>query len=177
MSKFRNVYKEDYHIKVESPVGSRFYVKRAWRYNDIGEHVYEPVETINVYEKIQASRDSVDLQALLKRYEAGDNTALDQVQKTYFDMVSMPKNYAELFKAANTAQEVFNGLPTQIKEEFNNNAALFWSASGTSQFDDAINSYRADVFAVNYMVDENPVRTVDVTSTVESEVLSNEKSE
>lgn len=168
---WRNKYNsEDYRREV-SPVGSPMAVKTGWTVDKSGDQKFVVKSTFNLYERIQAARDSVDLQALLKRYEAGDNTALDRVQATYFDLVDMPTNYAEMYQAIQNCNDIFAGLPVDIKEAYNNNPAKFWADSGTSKFDNVINAYRSDILRSHAMLDEKPMQTaISVPDPVDIEI-------
>lgn len=131
-----------------------------WRLNDEGEQVRKFIELDPVYEKIQAERDAVDLQAILRRYESGDATALDKVQGMYIDTYDLPKNYADLYKAVEIHNQSFESMPALVKEKFDNSPAKFWSQFGTERFDEVIREYREEVLSNYGLVDENPIVTV-----------------
>lgn len=156
---FRRKYNPADRKLITSPTGSPIYVKYGWTYVD-GEYKYVAKDKTNVYEMIQAARDSVDLSAMLQRFEAGDKTALEKVQGMYFDTVDMPKNYAELYRAVSNCNTIFDSMPAEIKQQFNNNPAEFWKKSGSPEFDSVINSYRSSVLNKRGLVDDNPVQTV-----------------
>lgn len=159
-TKFKNVFTREGLIETPSPSGDMIVEDCGWIYED-GELVYTVRSKTNLYEKIQAARDSVDLQAMLKRYEAGDNTVLDKVQGMYIDTVDLPKNYAELYTAVSRANEVFESMPVAIKEEYNNNPAAYWRAFGTEEFDKTLNAYRKSIYNSYNLSDNKPVQTVD----------------
>lgn len=158
---WKNKYNRDDYSRIESPCGSGMAVSTGWSIDKTGNQVFTVKKTYSLYERIQAARDSVDLQALLKRYECGDKTALDRVQATYFDLVDMPTNYAEMFNAVSNCTSIFNDMPVDIKEKYNNNPAKFWAEAGTSKFDDVINTYRSDILVRHAMIDSNPLSTSD----------------
>ena len=57
---FKNIYTREnleYHV---SPSGDEYRIERGWYYKD-GEMVYGEKGITNVYEKIQAQSESVDL--------------------------------------------------------------------------------------------------------------------
>lgn len=159
MSLFRTKYERDKLTRQFSPTGSGIYEKKGWIYED-GDLKWITKEKENVYAKIQAEKDAVELHAILKRYEDGDDSALNKVEGMYMDTVDLPKNYAELYSAVSRADDIFYNMPTEIREKYNNNAATFWRNYGTEAFDDLVNAYRSDIYHQYGMVDESPVNTV-----------------
>lgn len=180
-SVFKNIYTRDGLTKHLSPVGSRIHIKYGWIYED-GDLVYAEKGKTNTYEEIQAAKDSVDLHAIMKRYENGDESALDKVQGMYIDTVDLPKNYAQLYDQVSKANMVFDAMPAEIKKQYNNNPATFWKNYGKDEFDNVINEYRKEVFSRYGLEDEKPVATKAATSEMvdisDKEVNNNvEKSE
>lgn len=173
---FKNIYTRSGLTENYSPSGDEYVVEKGWIYED-GELIYKEKGKTNLYEKIQAARDSVDLQAMLARYEAGDDTALQKVQGMYIDTVDMPKNYADLYTAVSRANEVFDSMPVEIKEEYDNNPAAYWRAFGTEEFDKTMNAYRKMVYDTYHIEDPNPVVTAPIKEEVKEGVIDVEKSE
>lgn len=171
---FKNRYTRKGLVKHESPVGSEFMEVTGWTYKD-GEYIHVVKKVKNLYEVIQAARDSVDLHKIMERYEDMGESALDRVQGMFIDTVDLPKNYAELYDSVSKANDVFNALPAVVKDKFNNNAATFWKNYGKDTFDDMINEYRQEVFDRYGRVDTDPIKTV--PDEKESEVENVEKSE
>lgn len=157
--KFRTKYDLNKRIRTFSPECSPIYERKGYTYID-GELKWVTKEKINRYAEIQAEKDAVELHAILERYENGDDTALDRVNGMYMDTVDLPSNYAELYAAVTRADDVFYSMPTEIREKYDNNAAMFWKNYGTEAFDDLVNAYRNDVFKQYGMVDTDPISTV-----------------
>lgn len=153
-----NKIREQY-IRVHSETGSPIHEKKGWIYED-GELKWVTKEKVNTYALIQAEKDAVELHSILKRYENGDDSALNKVQGMYMDMVDLPSNYAELYSAVSRADDVFYSMPTDIREKYHNNPAEFWKNYGSEAFDDLVNAYRADIYNSYGMVDPEPVNTV-----------------
>lgn len=176
---YKDIYNRKDLLHHISPSGNGFRIKRGWMYED-GEMIYKEKGITNVYEEIQSYKDQVDIHNIMKRFENGDESALDKVQGMYIDTVDLPKNYAQLYDAISKTNTIFESMPAEIKAAYNNDAAKFWKEYGTETFDAVINNYRAGEFARYGMVDDKPVDSVaDVKAkTVESEVTDNvEKSE
>lgn len=142
-----------------TPSGEEFHQNYGWIYED-GELVYVEKDKVPLYAKIQAERDLVELSSILARYEAGDDTALDKVTGMYLDIVDMPTNYAELYTAVSHANDIFDHMPVEIKQKYDNNAAMFWKNYGTESFDDIVNAYRTETLERYGMIDNEPVNTV-----------------
>lgn len=63
--------------------------------------IKEPVKVgeINVREEINSHRDSVDLNLLIARFNAGDTEALNRRAASYFDATELPKTLAEAYRS------------------------------------------------------------------------------
>lgn len=157
--KYKNIYTRENLVKVKSPVGSHFAEVVKWRIDDKGEMVRKVTKVENIYDRIQAARDSVDLQRILERYENGDASALDRVQGMYIDAVDLPKNVHELHQAALIHDEVFDSMPIEIKKMYQGSAAKFWNEFGTLEFDEKINEFREKVYMEHGQLDPAPVNT------------------
>lgn len=158
--KFRTKYDFKSHTKIITPSGSPIFMKQGWIYEE-GEYKYVDKEKVPMYEMIQAARDSVDLHAILDRYENEGESALNKVQSMYIDCVELPKNYAQLYDAVSKANDVFDSMPAKIKDKYNNSAAYFWKNYGSDTFDEVINEYRANVYEKYGMIDPEPVKSVE----------------
>lgn len=103
-----------------------------------GEHKgrknLEKVGETNVYEKIQADKDSCDINKIIARFVAGDTSALDRVKGMYMDTTDFPENYAEFLQRQQDANKLFDRLPLDTKEAFNNSADEFWSQFGSESW-------------------------------------------
>lgn len=156
---FRNKYETKKRVRKYCNSGSEVFERKGWIYDD-GELVWVTKEVVPMYAEIQAQKDLVELHAILKRFEDGDDSALNKVEGMYMDTVDLPKNYAELYSAVNRANDVFYSMPTEIKEKYSNNPAKFWRNYGTAAFDDLMNAYRAEVYGEYGQVDPSPINSV-----------------
>lgn len=176
MPKFRTIYDVKQYKRCTAPVGSPIHVESGWIIDD-GEYKFVAKRTYNLYEKIQAARDSCDLKAILARYEAGDNTALDRVQGTYFDLVNLPHNYTELYNAVQKCNDVYESMPIEIKNKYRNNAAYFWSKVGSKEFDQDIADYRTQIYNSRALVDPKPSVTAEEIKKVIADLVVESKGE
>lgn len=103
-------------------------------YDNQGNVVLRSTGVINMYDKIQADKDSTDINLIIKRYVAGDTEALNRVQGTYIDTTMYPKTLMDSLNMTLKAEKDFNSLPAEIKEKFNNNFAQFIAEIGSDDF-------------------------------------------
>lgn len=114
-------------------------IEEEWELQVNEKGIKEPVKVgeINVHEEINSHRDSVDLNLLIARYNAGDTEALNKRVASYFDATEMPKTLAEAYRIAENGKNVFEKLTPEIKEKFNNDYGQFLNSFGSSAFIDA----------------------------------------
>lgn len=109
---------------------------------------------INVYERIQADRDSTDINKLMERFALGDTEAININKGFFIDARDLPKNYAEVFERGLEAEQYFEGLPVELKEMFDNSHSVFFTEMGSDEFDKKVERYN-DRF-VDHSYDETP---------------------
>lgn len=95
--------------------------------------VFESGKT-NLYEKIQEYANICDINNLVKRFESGDVTALNQRHASYMDLTEMPKDYFEMVNKINDAKNEFMNLPLEIRNKFDNDENKFIAAIGTNDW-------------------------------------------
>ena len=110
-----------------------------------GKHQVIEDTKVNTYEKIQSHQASTDLHYLLQRYRQGDVDALNQCQGIYGDFSNAPRTLADYFAMQSEAQNTFLKLPTELREEFNNNPLEFLNLYGTEEFSKRVASYNSKV--------------------------------
>ncbi len=125
---------------------------------------------------IQSNKDTGNVALLVAKYNAGDEEALNRVRGVYGDFRNMPTTYAEMVSRLNECRAVFEALPVDIKEQFNNNSDVFWSEYGTERFNNAIAGspeQSADNELNNSVLGDTDVKpSVEVKPVVESEVTA-----
>lgn len=73
---------------------------------------------INTYERIQAFKDSTDINKVIARFMAGDESALSKAQGLYFDASKLPNSFSGMLNFINDAQQAFENLPVDIRRQF-----------------------------------------------------------
>lgn len=97
-----------------------------------------PIGKKDVQAEIDSFAESCDINVIVARFMAGDESALNQVQGFYADMKSMPKTYAEWFERYQECENMFNKLPVDVREKFNHSVTEFWSDFGSEHWLDAL---------------------------------------
>lgn len=91
----------------------------------------------NLYAKIQSYKDSCDVNLIMDRFAAGDQTALMRdFSGSYCDITMMPKNAHDAMRLARDVDSIYNGLGDDMKKVYSSRAA-FLEAFGSSESFDA----------------------------------------
>lgn len=114
-----------------SCVGDREVIDYAPEYDENGDwHLIETGKH-SLYDEIQSHKDSVDINKILRRFEAGEVDVLQKVQGVYGDFSDVPSNFAELLNTVDRGREMFDSLPIEIKEKFGQNFVAFMQSFGS----------------------------------------------
>lgn len=114
---------------------------------------------IDVHARIQADAESCDINKLMLRFSLGDESAINVRSGEFLDVTKMPTTLAELFDRSVQAEQLFEKLPTDLKEMFNNSASEFFAEYDTKSFNEKIDKYN-DRF-VNHDFDKKDIKTDD----------------
>lgn len=87
-------------------------------------------EEQDIQEVIESYRMSTELSVILDRFNAGDATALHAYDEIYADISHMPKSMIEAVNKIESYKEVFNNLPIDIKNKFDNNFNIWLAQAG-----------------------------------------------
>lgn len=121
----------DCRVRPRSATGDGKMNEYGYKFEKDGSRHLVIIGQTNVYEKIQADKDSCDINKIIERFVAGDDSALNKVKGMYFDATDFPTNYAEYLQRQNDGNVLFKRLPIEIKEKFNNDPNEFWSTFGS----------------------------------------------
>lgn len=119
-------------VKVWTPVGDPIHIEYAGRYDENGILVLDKVGETNIYNEIQSHADSVDINTIIRRYESGEIDVLNRAQGLFMDVTTAPKTYAEMLNLLRRAEEVFDGLPADIRAQYDNSFEQFFAQDGMS---------------------------------------------
>lgn len=162
---WRNKYPAS-RVYVSTPTGSKYFEEEGWTYRD-AKLTWEKKGKTNVYEQIQAERESCDIKMILDRLQPIDDTVLNKVEAMYLDTVDMPTSYRDMFDKASKLVEIYEALPVELREHYNHDPGQFVANYGTQEMADAMNAYKESVFDRVSKPNDNPV----VATVEESEVV------
>lgn len=128
--KFRTKYQRE---ETFTPVGDPVYPRYVGRYDKDGVLVLDKVGETNIYNEIQSHADSVDLDTIIRRYESGEIDVLSRAQGAYVDVTQAPKTYADMLNLMRFAEEVFDQLPLDVRQQYDNSFEQFFAQDGMSQ--------------------------------------------
>lgn len=175
--KFRNQFTNDSNVFVSNP-GLKIVADYGLITAEDGSTAVGVVGEKNLDAIIQSNKDTGNVALLVAKYNAGDEEALNKVRGVYGDFRNMPTTYAEMVSRLNECRTVFEALPVDIKEQFDNNPDVFWSEYGSERFNNIITGsveQSSDNESNNFVSGNSDVKpsvepTVEVNSVVESEV-------
>lgn len=167
-TKFRTAYSGDSKEFVSEP-GTEYLDQYEFEFDEKGEvkatTLHKTDKPLNVYARIQADYPATDINLLMEKFSLGDTSAINVKEGVYADVTKMPKNFAELFDRVNDSHMLFDQLPADLKELFNNSYEEFWTEYGSAEFNDKVDEYNDRFIDHSFDVDE---------SAAESEVSADE---
>lgn len=143
--KFKTQYS---HSTVYQHPGNDIKHEYASYINDIGETHLHVTGEYSFSDYINSSLDLCDFVNLSKMADLGSvfnymPTSIEDLDNYgIFDITDMPNSKGELFTLLHNSQNLFNGLPSEIKQHFNNNSKYFFSQIGKGDFNDYFASLR-----------------------------------
>lgn len=137
--KFATMYSN--HISPDSCPGDPVMIDYQLRIIDGKEEVVEVGKT-DWYAYIQSHKDSVDINKILERcYLMEDFSPLVRMPATFMDVTDMPKTLAEAHQMIRDAENMFDRMPKEIKEKYNNSAIEFIADIGSEKFGKNVSEY------------------------------------
>lgn len=127
--KFKNIYSPPDKIYTCSGEKDR----PNYRVSPIDGDAYELVEDgkLHSYDDIQSHANEVDFDKIISMFEkTGDETLLQRRAGFFDEAGQLPSDYRELIGQLKRADELFNGLPVEIKSNFGNSPSKFFSNAG-----------------------------------------------
>lgn len=148
MIKFHTIYNSNERGSYISPSGSPYVQKKVISVNkDDGCEYLKEVGCYNLYERIQSHRESCDLNLILSELDPLQVNGMlstftydDVLDSSFYDVSTLPKNPGEMLNLVKEGQQLFDGLPLEVRKEFNFSPNLFISSFGTDDFLKKINN-------------------------------------
>lgn len=97
----------------------------------------------DLQEYIDSFRDECTLENILRRYALGDESALSKVQGAYMDTTEMPKTFRDVLDSVIKGQNMFDQLPIEVKQKFNNDFNQWFVDIGSESWLDAMGFEKA----------------------------------
>lgn len=118
-----------------SEPGSHIEEVMAMRLDEDGNEEFYVEGKTNVYEKIQAYKDEVDMENILKRVsDTGEIGLLNQRKGSFVDVTTMPKNMIDAANLIKQAEKDFYNMPTETREKFDNNFNKYIATAGSEEW-------------------------------------------
>jgi hypothetical protein len=125
------------------PTTSKFEPEYKEILNAQGKKFLKKVGETNVYEKIQAGKDSATLENLINKYKIKINDEnLTKLDETITDLTNIPTNLVEALNTIDEARATYENSPTEIKKVFNNNFTEFLAGSQNGTLESLIKQYK-----------------------------------
>lgn len=109
--------------KSYSPKTDATFIKYEKRIGKDAKPYLKEVDRIDLYDKVQQSMKSVDLNEIIKTYKLRVNdmdlTKLSETAIT--DLTTLPDNTLDAANKILDARNIYNKMPTSVKETFHNN--------------------------------------------------------
>ena len=132
---FRTMYDR---VRVTSNTGDPIVIEYTARFDENGNLELVESGKRNLYQEIQADKDVCDINKIIARYRAGDESVLQRRQGFFADATQFPKNYAEMLNIVINGEREFDSLPVEVKNKFDNDFAKFVASIGTPDWFDKI---------------------------------------
>lgn len=139
---FRTMYDRKALKPVKANPGSGTKTEYQLRISKTNEEILEPIGKSSLYDYIQSHADSVDIHKILERCAMTDDYSyLNRMPAQYMDLTEMPKNLAEAHAMVMDAKEMFDRMPLDIKEKYDNNFISFISSIGSEKFNNVVGEF------------------------------------
>lgn len=132
MAKFYTAYGEKRPTE-PTCAGNRYEKTYRELYDETGHPYLEETGQIDTYDKIQSYRDECDIQYILQRYAAGDQSVLN-TPGYYMDTTKIPENFHEAYNFMQEQREKFKTLPLEVRQKFGNSFEAWAAAAGTEDW-------------------------------------------
>ena len=154
-----------------TPAGEIYETEYIEKINKDGNKVLEECGKTNIYEKIQAAHEATKIYNIIKRYQDGDERALNRIQGIYADTTKMPKSLIEAHQKIEQIEAEFGKLPLEIRKEFNHNPSEFIARMANGGGNEIIQKY-AEKYAQK---NTEPVSSETVENAQKTEVKDNDQ--
>lgn len=128
---FRTAYSGQ--IRKTAPTGTRMENIYGYEIDKFGRKILVKTGETDQYAKIQESLEETKIENILKRAAIGDMSVF-RPEGIYADLSEVPTNLIEARKQMQNLENLWGGLPNEIKEKYHFNLDEFIGASGSDSW-------------------------------------------
>lgn len=128
MSKWKTQF--DKHERVFCESGSQVVEEYIGHYDSNGELVLEKTGEKNIYNEIQSHEPSCNINSILARYRAGEESVLNQPGYRFGDFSLIPNSLLDAVNRLEDAKAVFKSLPLEEREKYGQSFEKWISSFG-----------------------------------------------
>lgn len=121
------------HERKRVPTGNGMENTYGYERNAYGRKILVKTGERNQYEEIQASLEETKIENILARAAAGDNSVF-RPNGIYSDTSIMPHNMIEAMQQIQDLENMWGGLPTDIRRKYNFSVDDFIARSGSEEW-------------------------------------------
>lgn len=111
------------------------------RFTDSGSRVLVCVGKESLHDYIQSFHDITDINTILKRFTLGDTSALNCNRGFYGNVVGAPSTLSEFLNAQIVSNRLFDKLPSDVRQAFDNDVNKFFMTYGSSEWMDCMSKF------------------------------------
>lgn len=89
---------------------------------------------IDMYEKVQSYAESCDINNIVRRFMAGDLSALPDRQGLFMDATVLPTTRQAMLQSVIDAEASFYQLPEDVRASFDNSFEKFYVTAGSDEW-------------------------------------------
>lgn len=133
-------------IRINSNPGDPYLDSYKNSVDDNGKTILVKDKKDNIYQKIQAERDSCDLKRILARLTKSEIERIDLSHGGLFgDFTQVPKSIHDMRQRLVEADNFFKSLPLDVREKFDFSTDKYFSSIGTEYYNSVMSKYTEDL--------------------------------
>ena len=150
----------------ETPAGREERETYGYKVNKAGVKELVVTGMENVYDKIQEYLEETKIENVLARVIAGDTSML-RPDGIYSDVSKMPKNLIEAYQQITELENLWNSLPVETRNAYNNNVEEFVADAGSDNWLKSMGLTGVNVETVNTKMEQETAQAYGEVSTGE----------
>lgn len=115
----------------------------------------------NTQDIIDSFAEESDINVIVARFLNGDDSVLNKTVGQFGDFRDCPTTYAEMFDRVLACQRIFENMPVDIRNKFDNSYEKFWTSYGTKYFDDVFSDYEVKTSPQDIVIEKESEVKID----------------